>query len=299
MKKKIGSDIKMEIKDINKSMMMIFLLEECNFSCNHCVREDEPMYPGYKLSFDQLKMCLSDCQNLKTIEWVHFSGGEPTLWKEGELKLEDLLIEISNAGYEPGFTTNGSNFLEYNKCYNFFKKYLNHAKKRLRLYISIDTFHGNYDVEKGRAKSLDNVIRFKMSIPSEKGKLLKVNVLVIVSKEAKSLLPDEMVEHYESQGVEFNFIPLEPKGKAKAISHLCPDLKSDKPEDLGVYYPFYKKKKDKEKKSNFILIGNDYYLYDYNYNVKFTQRWHKVAQLGHLAEKVKYVEDRNQKVIDI
>lgn len=298
MKKKIGSDIKMEIKDIDKSMMMIFLLEECNFSCDHCAREDEPMYPGYRLSFDQLKICLSDCQNLKTIEWVHFSGGEPTLWKEGGLYLVDLLIEISNAGYEPGFTTNGSNFIDYNKCYNFFKKYLDHAKKRLRLYISIDTFHGNYDVEKGRAKSLDNVIRFKMSMPSEKGKLLKVIVLVIVSKEAKSLLPDEMVEHYESQGVEFNFIPLEPKGKAKAISHLCPDLESDKPEDLGAYYPFYQKKKGSEEKSNLIFIGDDYYLYDYDYNVEFTRRWHKIAKLGYLAEKVKCLEDRNQKVID-
>jgi MoaA/NifB/PqqE/SkfB family radical SAM enzyme len=293
-----GNDIKMEFKNIDKSMMMIFLLEECNFSCDHCAREDEPMYPGYKLSFDQLKMCLSDCQNLKTIEWVHFSGGEPTLWIDEELNLVDLLIEISNAGYEPGFTTNGSNFLDYNKCYNFFKKYHDHAKKKLRLYISIDTFHGNFDIEKGRAKSLDNVIRSKMDMFPGKEKLLKIIVLVIVSKETKSLLPNEMVEYYESQGIEFNFIPLEPKGKAKAISHLCPDLESNKPEDLGAYYPFYKKKKGSDKKSNLILIGNDYYLYDYDHNIEFTYRWHKIAQLGYLAEKMKSLEDPLQGVIE-
>ena len=68
--------------NINKSLMMIFLLEECNFSCNHCVREDEPMPINYKLTFEQLKLCLTDCQTLETIEWVHFSGGEPTLWTD-------------------------------------------------------------------------------------------------------------------------------------------------------------------------------------------------------------------------
>jgi MoaA/NifB/PqqE/SkfB family radical SAM enzyme len=281
-----GNEIKMKFKNIDKSMMMIFLLEECNFSCDHCVREDEPMSPGYKLSFKQLKTCLSDCQNLKTIEWVHFSGGEPTLWTERERDLIDLLIEISEAGFEPGFTTNGSNFIDYAKCHNFFKKYLDKASNRLRLYISIDIFHGNFDTEKGRAKSLDNILRCKRVIPSEKGKLLSVTVLVTVSKEIESLLPDEMIEYYESQGVEFNFIPLDLKGRAKSIGHLCPDLESDNPEDLGAYYPFHKKKNEREVKSNLVLIGNDYYLYDYDYGIEFPQRWHKVAQLGYLAEKI-------------
>jgi molybdenum cofactor biosynthesis enzyme MoaA len=31
-----------EIRNIDRSFMMNFLLEECNFSCEHCVREDEP-----------------------------------------------------------------------------------------------------------------------------------------------------------------------------------------------------------------------------------------------------------------
>ena len=127
-------------------------------------------------------------------------------------------------------------------------------------------------------------------MPSEKGKLLKIIVLVTISKDIKSLLPDEMVDYYESQGVEFNFIPLDLKGKAKSISHLCPNLESNKPEDMGAYYPFHQKKNAREVKSNLILIDNDYYLYDYDYSVEFKQRWHKVAQLGHLAEKIKRSE---------
>lgn len=265
--------------------MMVFLLEECNSSCKHCVREDEPMASGYKLSFKQLKTCLIDCQNLKTIEWVHFSGGEPTLWTDGKLDLVDILIEVSGAGFDPGFTTNGCHFVDYRDCCNFLKKYLDNANKRLRLYISIDTFHNNFDIDEGRAKSLDNVMKCKREMPSEKGKLLDITVIVTVSKDAKSLLPDEMVEHYRSHGVQFNFMPLEPKGKAKSFVHLCPDLRSNKAEDLGAFYPFLQAKMGGDMVSNLILIGDDYYLYNNDNSVEFTRRWYKVARLGNLVSR--------------
>jgi MoaA/NifB/PqqE/SkfB family radical SAM enzyme len=123
-KRDTGHNEGMEIKIGDKSLMMIFLLEECNFSCDHCVREDEPMHPGYKLSFEQLKMCLSDCHSLQSIEWVHFSGGEPTLWTDGKRDMVDLLIEISRAGFEPGFITNGSNFMITANVTSFFRNIL-------------------------------------------------------------------------------------------------------------------------------------------------------------------------------
>lgn len=267
----------LKIKKFDKSLMMIFLLEECNFSCNHCVREDEPMAPGYKLSFEQLKKCLSDCNKLESIEWVHFSGGEPTLWTDGNRNLTDLLIEISKADFEPGFTTNGSFFINYKECNDFFQKYINNANKPMRLYLSIDTFHNNFDVEKGRAESLDNVIKCKNNMPTEKTELIKIVLIVVISKDSKSLLPNEMIDYYKSFGVEFNFIPLGFKGKAKSNSHLCPNLDSDNPEEMGVYYQFHQKKKKQELARNIVLIGNDYYLPD---------PWIKIAALGDLPKNI-------------
>ncbi|MCK5560730.1 MAG: radical SAM protein [Thermoplasmata archaeon] len=228
----------METKIADKSLIMIFLLEHCNFSCPHCVREDEPMSPGYKLSFEQLKQCLEDCCKLESVKWVHFSGGEPTLWTDGKRDLADLLIAISQAGFEPGFTTNGSNFEDYDKCYDLLQKYIDRAIKPLHLYLSLDTFHNNFDIEKGRATSLDNVVKFKSNLSPEKSKLLNITVISVISKDTNSLLPDEMVEHYSSLGVKFDFVPLRPKGKARSLAHLCPDLSSAKPEDLGAYYRF-------------------------------------------------------------
>jgi molybdenum cofactor biosynthesis enzyme MoaA len=256
---------------------MIFLLEDCNFECNHCVREDEPMPRGYKLSLEQLRLCLTDCNQLKTIEWVHFSGGEPTLWSDGSRDLSDLLIEISKVDFEPGFTTNGSYFENYIKCKRLFQNYFDNADKPLRLYLSIDTFHHNFNIQKGRAQSLDNVLKYKMNLPSEKKKMLNINVLSTISKDSRSLLPDEMIEYYQSIGVDFVFTPLKAVGKAKSFSNLCPNLESDKQEELGAYHVFHQNKKEQKSTSNIVLIGDNYY---------FPEPWRKVGRLGNLPDNI-------------
>ena len=275
----------MNIEIEDKSLMMIFLLEACNFTCAHCLREDEPMMRGYRFSFRQLRLCLSDCLKLESISWVHFTGGEPTLWKEKNLYLIDLLLEIAKAGYTPGFTSNGSFFGNYRRCYDFFAKYVDSTTMPLRVYFSIDTFHRNFNPDKGRARSLDNVLKCKQELPPAKASQLDISVIATISKDYNSLLPDEMVRYYESRGVVFGFVPLYPMGRAKSLSHLCPDLDSDEPEDLGAYQKYHldkiRKKPDKSKNRNtadFLnLIGNDYY---------FTKPWRKVAQLGNLPDTI-------------
>ena len=276
----------MKIEIIDKSLMMIFLLEACNFECIHCIREDEPMLRGYKLSFKQLRSCLSDCRRLDSIRWVHFTGGEPTLWKEKNRSLVDLLLEIAKADFIPGFTTNGSFFVNYGRCHDFFAKYVDGSIMPLRVYFSIDTFHRNFDVKKERSRCLDNVIKCKQEMPQVQANLLEINVITIISKDFNSLLPDGMIRYYESQGVTFSFLPLLLYGKAKSLSHLCPDINSDRPEDLGAYQLFHQKESRKKRgktrnrhQADFInLIGNDYY---------FTDPWCKVAKLGHLPDTIK------------
>jgi molybdenum cofactor biosynthesis enzyme MoaA len=275
----------MEIEISNKSLMMIFLLEECNFTCIHCIREDEPMDPGYKLPFGQFQSCLSDCRSLESVRWVHFSGGEPTLWKDGNRNLSDLLLEISKAGFTPGITTNGSFFVDYGRCHDFFRKYVDGATLPLRVYLSIDTFHRNFNAEKGRARCLDNAMKCSQELPCAQANLLEINVLSTISKDPKSLLPDEMIRYYESLGATFIFTPLHNMGKAKSFCHLCPDLSSDNPDDLGAYYRYHKTEsgvkraevRNRKLVDHIILIGDDYY---------FTDPWRKVARLGNLSDDI-------------
>ena len=285
----------MSIEIVNKSFMMVFLLEECNFACPHCVREDEPMDIGYRLSFRQLQSCLSDCRGLGSIRTVHFSGGETTLWREGELDLVDLLIQIAGSGFTPGFISNGSSFHEYEPCYDFFRRYAEVSSVPLRFYLSIDAFHDNYAPETGRALSLDNVLRCKRDLPGNAGDLLgDPQIVVVVSKDSASLLPDEMVAHYQSQGVQFGFVPLRYTGKARSLKDLCPKLDSDAPEDLGAYqrYASEDRRKPPEDDADLasadypILVGDDYYVHIGIHDDRGVHQWRKLAKLGQLPDEI-------------
>lgn len=285
----------MAIEIADKSFMMIFLLEECNFACPHCIREDEPVDPGYKLSFRQLHSCLADCRALGSIRRVHFSGGETTLWREGDLDLVDLLLEIAGSGFTPGFISNGSSFYQYERCYDFFRRYVEASNVPLRFYLSIDTFHNNFDPESGTARSLDNVLRCKCDLPANAGDLLgDPEVVVIVSKDRASLLPDEMVAHYQSHGVRFGFGPLRYGGKARSMRDLCPELDSDDPNDLGAYQRYAPAHRHNTPEHDAqrvsadypILIGDDYYVHIGIGDERRDNQWRKIAKLGQLPDAI-------------
>jgi MoaA/NifB/PqqE/SkfB family radical SAM enzyme len=275
----------MKIEIVDKSLMMIILLEKCNFNCVHCLREYEPMEVGYQLSYKQFQLCLSDCRELKGISWVHFTGGEPTLWKEKDRNLVDLLLEISKAGFTPGLTSNGSFFVNYGRTRDFFARYFDGSSMPLRIYLSIDTFHKNFDPIKEKAKSLDNILRLKKRLPRAQADRLGINVMAVISKDSNSLLPEKMIRDYESRGVSFGFLPLLSLGRADSFKHLCPDLNSDNPEDLGAYRHFFREKDrmrteesgDRNRADFINLIGSDYY---------FTNPWRKVGRLGNLPDSI-------------
>jgi len=285
----------MSIEIVDKSFMMVFLLEECNFACRHCVREDGPMDIGYRLPFRKLQSCLADCRTLGSIRRVHFSGGETTLWREGGLDLVDLLIEIATAGFIPGFISNGSSFQECEQCYDFFRRYVEASSVPLRFYLSIDTFHENLDPEKGRARSLDNVLHCKRELPHKTGDLLgEPQVVAIVSTDDTSLLPPQMVAHYQSQGVHFAFGPLRYSGKARSLRDLCPDLDSKDPDALGAYQRYAPKDRRTPSEHDaertiakfLVLIGDDYYVHIGVNDGRGQGHWQKVAKLGQLPDAI-------------
>jgi molybdenum cofactor biosynthesis enzyme MoaA len=273
--------------------MMIFVIEDCNFVCPHCVREDEPMEPGYRLTFEQLQRCLDDCRTLRSVSWVHFSGGETTLWSDGERDLVDLLLEIADAGYVPGFTSNGSLFDSYNACEDFFRRYLDGSTTPLRLYLSVDTFHNNFDTATGRAQCLDNLVEFRRHVSREQQALLPITVAATVSKDLRSLLPDNMVKHYERVGVEFAFLPMMPIGKGSRMRHLCPDIESDDAADLGAFELVSSPESRRERArklrrggTGLILIGDTYWDRTAEEGDSEHGPWRQVGRLGQLPSEI-------------
>ena len=256
------------------SMMGVALLHKCNFNCDHCGyiyigdTDDHPVKPGYRVTWDQMQRCIADCKSIKETTWsMLFTGGEPTLWEEGDLKFIDLLLAVEEAGIVPSFNTNGSYFDDLEQCREFFNRYAEKAKLTLQPFISMDNFHNNYDREKGRAVSLDNVVKVLEEMPPEKRELFKIHVVIIVTKDPDSTLPREMKEYYGAKGITFGDFPMMPIGNAKNLSDQMPEPPEFKP-------PPPPKEGEEVRNYGAVLMGESYYLQ----NVK-------VGELGHLAER--------------
>ena len=252
------------------SMMGVALLHKCNFNCAHCgylyvgESDDHIVKPGYRVTWDQMRKCISDCNSIEDASWsMLFTGGEPTLWKEGDLKFIDLLLDVEKAGIYPSFNTNGSYFDDPERCRSFFDRYSEKAKLMLQIFISIDNFHDNYDREKGRSLCLDNIVKVLGEMSPEKRELFKIHVITIVTKDPDSTLPQEMKDYYSPHGITFGDFPMMAIGKAKELVDLLPDSAPPPPPPP---------RDEKTRNYGAVLMGDAYYINN-----------EKVADLGRLA----------------
>jgi hypothetical protein len=227
-------------------IMGVSLLHKCNFNCDHCGyiyvgdAEDHGIRPGYRLTWGQVMTALADCAALKGACWnVNYTGGE----------LMDILVASADAGTLPTYNTNGSYFTDYGRTLDFFRRYLDNADTPLKTFISMDKFHKNYDPAKGRAKSLDTIVKVWSALPAAGRSLLPVHVVIIVTKDPDSSLPEEMKRHYGSLGITFGDFPMLDIGKAK-------NLKDQLPEFSG--FPRLPAKEG-DGPHGLVLVGEDYY----------------------------------------
>ncbi len=239
------------------NIMGVSLLHKCNFNCAHCgyiyvgEAEDHIIKPGYKLAWDQVRTALDDCRAMPDSYWnLNYTGGEPTLWEDQDKSFVDVLIETANAGQYPTYNTNGSYFDDIQKTRDFFSKYMDATQEPLMTFISMDKFHKNYDEEKGRAKSLDNLVRVMDEIPEDRKQQFKTHVIIIVTKDPKSSLPDEMKAHYSASGVTFGDFPIMRIGKAKELKEQFADMTD--------YFP--PRQSETGGPRVLVLVGDDYYI---------------------------------------
>lgn len=253
------------------NMLTIALLHKCNFNCAHCGyiyvgdREDHVIRPGYKLTWEQAGIAIAESVGIEGTKWsVNYTGGEPTLWKDGKKDFLDLLVKTANSGASPSYNTNGSYFNTLERCRAFFTRYLENTDVPLRTFISMDRFHKNYDEEKGRARSLDNIIELLSELPAEKKKRLKTHVVIIVTRDPNSSLPDEMKMHYGQYGITFGDFPMLPVGKAKGMADQLPGIQPDLSRLRG---------QGGRGPAAVVLVGDEYFFCG-----------EKIGKLGHLSE---------------
>ena len=194
---------------------------------------------------------------------MNHTGGEPTLWEEDGKDLVDILIESAKGGTLPTYNTNGSYFDDYGRCREFFRRYLDHSDTPLKTFVSMDKFHKNYDQGAGRANSLDNVVQALATFPEKQRSLLSVHVVIIVTKDPNSSLPEEMKRHYGSMGITFGDFPMLNIGKAKNLQDQLPEFSGFPPMPL----------KEGDGPPGLVLVGDDYYSGN-----------KRIGKLGHMLD---------------
>lgn len=90
------------LSDPQPTVKLIFeLTNACNFSCTHCIRE-EPGH-GTFLSLAIIETVLREIQPYHDVNYVAFTGGEPTLHPQ----FEQIIQRVTKYGHMFGFVTNG------------------------------------------------------------------------------------------------------------------------------------------------------------------------------------------------
>jgi MoaA/NifB/PqqE/SkfB family radical SAM enzyme len=89
----------------------------CNFSCTHCIREEGEV--GF-LSVSLVEKVLAEAWRYGNVNYVAFTGGEPTLHPE----FEALMELVVGHGHRFGFVTNGWRFAE--KTFGLLQPYRDH-----------------------------------------------------------------------------------------------------------------------------------------------------------------------------
>jgi MoaA/NifB/PqqE/SkfB family radical SAM enzyme len=86
---------------------------DCNLRCKHCaiVANLDKFPPPHRIPYDQAVEEMSEHYQ-KGCRILFFEGGEPTLWRDGERDLRDLIKAGREIGYFViGYTTNGTNVI--------------------------------------------------------------------------------------------------------------------------------------------------------------------------------------------
>ncbi|MDR2300911.1 MAG: radical SAM protein [Deltaproteobacteria bacterium] len=83
---------------------MLFVNNKCNLACRHCniYRQESPITKSYETVKEELKYSFD-----LGSRFVDFEGGEPTIWRDGERGLNDLIKLAKDIGfYSSTVTTN-------------------------------------------------------------------------------------------------------------------------------------------------------------------------------------------------
>lgn len=125
---------------------------KCNLECANCTMKDSEPEPD-------IDICLGLIENLKNIEWVYITGGEPLMVEN----LEEICNTIRSFGKKIAISTNGT--IENDRIHLFAD----------RVGVSIDGTPGWHDKYRGKGN-------YKKALDFLKGIIGKVETVLMFTK---------------------------------------------------------------------------------------------------------------------
>jgi len=180
----------------------------------------------YHLSYKDVVDVANEVKYMDDIE-IRLSGGEPFLW-EGDIKR--LIEELFDLGFTVSIITNGS-FLKNSKNIKYIFGEI--VQRKLKLYISIDIWHKNYNVKDCRNKTLDNLIEWNNTENN-----LDIYVQTTYTTDKQYNMSTEFIKYYRNKGIKFTINSLLPWGNGKNMDSLIPklSLSGNSKAGLGEYW---------------------------------------------------------------
>jgi MoaA/NifB/PqqE/SkfB family radical SAM enzyme len=105
-----GWFLKSKLGKKNPLVLTMVVTYRCNLDYKHCLIKDNlDKIPGpHSIGFDDAIQEMRSFYR-KGARILFFEGGEPTIWRDGERDLKDLILAAKEIGYHvTGYTTNGT-----------------------------------------------------------------------------------------------------------------------------------------------------------------------------------------------
>ncbi len=137
---------------------VLFITNKCNLRCKHCSVYDE--VSPIKMSYEQVRKELEYSYQLGS-RFVDFEGGEPTLWRDGDKTVNDLIDLAKAIGfYSCTITTNAQRSFAGSKADS--------------IWVSMDGVGSYHDAVRGEGA----FEKLEKNIAEAKHKALSVNMVI-------------------------------------------------------------------------------------------------------------------------
>ena len=123
------------------SGLHILLTYVCNYECDHCFVWGSPWQSG-TLTLEKIRHILSQAEDVGTIKWIYFEGGEPFLYYP--LLLEGVR-ESAERGFQVGLVTNVYWANEVEDALTWLRPFKGWIQD---LSISSDLYHGSEEMSR-------------------------------------------------------------------------------------------------------------------------------------------------------